>query len=227
MSGSDPTSNASFRVYDGRYQARYQACMIMQSVEDANEMECRKGGLDIAQFKLFRITQVFYTLLSLSSLPLLLYVQVKYIFNSTFHKNMKIYGIAKSIVSKPCDFFPSRYTYAFQHMALVISNHGMIFTMAAMSCERSIATVRSNKYESKGIALGVFLVVLVICAAFASICYVYKIDNFDVKLISTFLVPPSAITRYNHVTMLNFTICVSCVVMFHASSRISRKQSSA
>ncbi|KAJ1367232.1 hypothetical protein KIN20_028096 [Parelaphostrongylus tenuis] len=95
-----------------------------------------------------------------------------------------------------------------------------------MSCERSVATVRSSKYENKGIALGLLLLVVTIVGAFAAVYYVYDIGDFDVKVLSTYFVPPSALTRYNHLTVLNIVICISCIVMFHVSSRINKNQSS-
>ncbi|VDM61126.1 unnamed protein product [Angiostrongylus costaricensis] len=53
-------------------------------------------GLDTVEYPLFRVVQAIYTLLSLASLPLLLYVQIKYIFGSMFHGNIKVNGMCDS-----------------------------------------------------------------------------------------------------------------------------------
>uniref|UniRef100_A0A0K0DNG0 Uncharacterized protein n=1 Tax=Angiostrongylus cantonensis TaxID=6313 RepID=A0A0K0DNG0_ANGCA len=102
----------------------------MQPSESAVESECRKDGLDLVEYPLYRIVQVFYTLVCFTSLPLLLYVGIKYIFYSTFHRNIKIYDISSSIVNKPCDFFPPVYVHASFHMAGVFSTYGMIVGVA-------------------------------------------------------------------------------------------------
>uniref|UniRef100_A0A0K0CVB5 G protein-coupled receptor n=1 Tax=Angiostrongylus cantonensis TaxID=6313 RepID=A0A0K0CVB5_ANGCA len=129
--------------------------------ETAIEYECRQRGLNVVEYPLYRFVQVLYTILSLASLPLLLYVQIKYIFGSTFHRNIKVYAITSSLVSKPCDFFPPTYIYIPLHLLISVSWYGLTLTLMALCCERSVATIRFNKYESNGIALSLFLLTLV------------------------------------------------------------------
>ncbi|KAE9412710.1 hypothetical protein Angca_003798 [Angiostrongylus cantonensis] len=219
----------------------------MQPNEAANELECRKERLDFMEYPLYRVVQVIYTLLSLLSLPLLLYVQIKYISGTTFHWNLKIilflyyslallhstaylsiqiYTITSSLVSKPCDFFPPPYLYASLHLCIIVSGFGMTFTLAAMGSERIVATIRSNKYERNGITLGLFLFVLTVTGLVAAVCYVYDIDDFDVRVLSMTNVPPASSSRFNRVAVLNTTIGIVCIVMFHVSYRISKKQCS-
>ncbi|KAJ1353665.1 hypothetical protein KIN20_010344, partial [Parelaphostrongylus tenuis] len=48
------------------------------------ELECRQNGLYVVEYPLYRIVQVLHTILSMASIPLLLYVEIKYIFGSAF-----------------------------------------------------------------------------------------------------------------------------------------------
>ncbi|KAE9415341.1 hypothetical protein Angca_010039, partial [Angiostrongylus cantonensis] len=209
--------------------------------------ECRQRGLNVVEYPLYRFVQVLYTILSLASLPLLLYVQIKYIFGSTFHRNIKIifllyyslalvhsatfstiqvYAITSSLVSKPCDFFPPTYIYIPLHLLISVSWYGLTLTLMALCCERSVATIRFNKYESNGIALSLFLLTLVLIGVFAAIHYVYSFEDFKVRTWSALAIPPGAVKRYNKFSILNTTFGTICIVTLHLSSRINRKRSS-
>uniref|UniRef100_A0A0K0DNH9 Serpentine receptor class gamma n=1 Tax=Angiostrongylus cantonensis TaxID=6313 RepID=A0A0K0DNH9_ANGCA len=207
-----------FQEY-GNYFYILKYYILLQSADIS-----REEGLDLVEYPLYRIVQVLYALLSLTSLPLLLYVEVKHIFGSTFHRNIKIYEIISSLISKPCDFFPSFYIYAFFHLTSILPFYGMILSLAAMCCERTVATVRSNKYESNGIALSLLLLVVTIVATVADMSYVYEIRDFNAKMWSMIYVPPAAVDKFNQVALLNIFISFVCIATFQMLSRYNEKK---
>uniref|UniRef100_A0A0K0DJN8 CASP-like protein n=1 Tax=Angiostrongylus cantonensis TaxID=6313 RepID=A0A0K0DJN8_ANGCA len=95
-----------------------------------------------------------------------------------------------------------------------------------MCCERTVATIRSNKYEDSGIALSLLLLALTIVGVVVAADYAYDTDHFNVKLWSMIYVPPGAEAKFNHVASLNIIICFVCIATFHVLSRFNKKQCS-
>ncbi|KAJ1348833.1 hypothetical protein KIN20_004226 [Parelaphostrongylus tenuis] len=170
---------------------------------------------------------------------------MRHILVSTFHRNIKIilsmyyssallqsasffsaqiYQMASSIMSKPCNFFPPNYTYATFHLLGATATGVMILSLVAMCIERTVATIFSSTYESNGIVLGLCLFVLTIAAAITAVSYVYDMDSFDAKTISMVIVPPAALAKFNRVMILSMIVSFACIVTFHVSSQINKKQ---
>ncbi|KAJ1351836.1 hypothetical protein KIN20_007987 [Parelaphostrongylus tenuis] len=93
-----------------------------------------------------------------------------------------------------------------------------------MCIERSVATIRSNKYESNGIALGLILFAFMIAADVAAANYVYDIDDFATKVLSMTNAPPTATPKFNHVAILAIAISLACIVTFHILSRLNKRR---
>ncbi|KAJ1368023.1 hypothetical protein KIN20_029072, partial [Parelaphostrongylus tenuis] len=245
---------AGSRNYEEFIRKKYSASSIlvfskrhMTQNQTASEFECRKIGLNLVEYPLYRVVQAIHTFLSMASLPLLLHVQIKYIFGSTFHRNIKIilllyyslallhsaaytsiqiHAITSSVIKRPCDFFPPTYVYIPLHLTINVSWYGLMFSLMAISCERGVATTRSSKYESKGITLGVFLLAFVVIGVFGTIRYVYSFEDFNVKVWSVLAIPPGAVNRANHVAILNTSIGIICIITLHVFSRINKKRCS-
>uniref|UniRef100_A0A0K0DIA1 CASP-like protein n=1 Tax=Angiostrongylus cantonensis TaxID=6313 RepID=A0A0K0DIA1_ANGCA len=92
-----------------------------------------------------------------------------------------------------------------------------------MCVERSVATIRSSKYESNGICLGLFLLALTIIGIVTAANYVYDFDDFDAKVLSMIYVPPAAVPRFNKIAMLVIAASSACMITFHALSRFNKK----
>ncbi|KJH42486.1 integral membrane protein Srb [Dictyocaulus viviparus] len=178
------------------------------------DLECRKRGLDLVEQPLYRITQIFYVILSMTSIPSLLYVQIKYIYGSPFHQNIKIYGFTSSLItSKPCDYFSPNYIHIPLNICIFVANFGLILIHLALCCERTVATIRFSKYEHNGIVLGLILSALTVVGVLGAIFYVYDIEDFNEKLWSIIILPSASTKRYNKVAFANIIILISSVLL--------------
>uniref|UniRef100_A0A0K0D2M8 CASP-like protein n=1 Tax=Angiostrongylus cantonensis TaxID=6313 RepID=A0A0K0D2M8_ANGCA len=92
-----------------------------------------------------------------------------------------------------------------------------------MCVERSVATMRSSKYESKGVFLGLFLFALTVVGAVATASFVYDIDDFGVNVYSMVVVPPSAVSKFNMIAVVLVSVSLFCMITFLALSRFNKK----
>ncbi|KJH40730.1 integral membrane protein Srb [Dictyocaulus viviparus] len=136
----------------------------------------------------------------------------------------EIHNVISSLISEPCEFFLPSYLFAFQHLCIFTANCGLVLSLVALCCERGVATIRFNKYESNGIAFGLFLVLLTIIGVVATTIYVYDVSDFDAKVFSFSLLPPGAVEEYNKVAVANIITCFLCILILHISSRVNKKR---
>ncbi|KJH48508.1 integral membrane protein Srb [Dictyocaulus viviparus] len=183
-------------------------------------------GLTLVQYPLFRISQVFYIILSLASLPLLLYVKVKYIFGSTFHQNIKIYAIISSLIHSPCEFFPSNHLYTLLHLFIFGSNFGLLVSLVAMVIERSVATVRAKKYENSNLWFGIFLIIFTMIGIGAILFYLYEFDDFNADVWSIVVLPPGAIPEGKQIVFVYVIVSAVCISTLFFSSRFNSRRTS-
>ncbi|KJH49736.1 integral membrane protein Srb [Dictyocaulus viviparus] len=215
--------------------------------EITSDSNCRKRWLEAVEYPLFRVFQVIYMILSMAALPILIYVQLKHIFGPTFHQNIKmilliyyslalfhamaysttqIYALISSLMNRPCNSFPTSSIYALLHLSIFAADFGLVLTLVALCCERSVATMRASKYERKGVGLGLLLLAATFGAIFAAICYVYDVDDFQVKVLTFVMLPPGAVKEYNEVEVANIIVSLLCIITLYIASRINKKRSS-
>ncbi|KJH48506.1 integral membrane protein Srb [Dictyocaulus viviparus] len=211
------------------------------------DLECRTKGLDVVEYPLYRVFQVIYIFLSLTSFPSLLFVQIKYISSSIFHQNIKIiflmyyslallhsvsysvseiYTLITSLIAEPCHFFAPTSIHATLQLCVFTANSGLVFSLVALCCERCVATIRSNKYESNGVTLGIVLVFLTIFGIATVMFYVYDVKDFDIKTWAIGILPPGSVKEFNRVAIAYIVVSSLSILTFFLLSRINRRRCS-
>ncbi|KJH48509.1 hypothetical protein DICVIV_05359 [Dictyocaulus viviparus] len=101
-----------------------------------------------------------------------------------------------------------------------------IIGLVALCCERIVATIRSSKYESNRIALGLLLFIFTIVCIVIATCLVYDAEDFKMETWSMGIVPPRAVDDYNLFVIMNIIISFGCIIALHFSLRFNKRQSS-
>ncbi|VDL70871.1 unnamed protein product [Nippostrongylus brasiliensis] len=176
---------------------------------------------------------------------MLLYVQKRHVLKSTFHKNIKmilmmhssfagLHAVAYSVieayetaslsVEDPCDYFAPPNLYMALHLSIALADMGMITTLMAACCERVVATIWFGKYERNGIALGLLLCALTSFATAFEICMIYSVDDFNAKVPSMRIIPPSKSKESEWMFILSIFCNIISIIVMTVTLRINRRR---